>query len=37
MLPQRNGLVVFTSSSGGVHYAFGPAYGVPKSAIGECR
>ncbi len=33
MLPQRKGLVVFTSSSGGVHYAFGPAYGVPKAAI----
>jgi NAD(P)-dependent dehydrogenase (short-subunit alcohol dehydrogenase family) len=33
MLPQRNGLVVFTSSSGAVHYAFGPAYGVPKAAI----
>ncbi|MFV1366377.1 SDR family NAD(P)-dependent oxidoreductase [Mycolicibacterium elephantis] len=31
MLPQRDGLVVFTSSSGGVHYAFGPAYGVPKA------
>ncbi|WP_158166433.1 SDR family NAD(P)-dependent oxidoreductase [Mycolicibacterium smegmatis] len=31
MLPQRKGLVVFTSSSGGVHYAFGPAYGVPKA------
>lgn len=31
MLPQGNGLVVFTSSSGGVHYAFGPAYGVPKA------
>lgn len=31
MLPQRRGLVVFTSSSGGVHYAFGPAYGVPKA------
>jgi NAD(P)-dependent dehydrogenase (short-subunit alcohol dehydrogenase family) len=31
MLPQRHGLVVFTSSSGGVHYAFGPAYGVPKA------
>ena len=31
MLPQRNGLVVFTSSSGAVHYAFGPAYGVPKA------
>lgn len=31
MLPQRKGLVVFTSSSGSVHYAFGPAYGVPKA------
>ena len=33
MLPQRNGLVVFTSASGAVHYAFGPAYGVPKAGI----
>lgn len=31
MLPHRSGLVVFTSSSGAVHYAFGPAYGVPKA------
>lgn len=31
MIPQKRGLVVFTSSSGGVHYAFGPAYGVPKA------
>jgi NAD(P)-dependent dehydrogenase (short-subunit alcohol dehydrogenase family) len=31
MIPQRKGLVVFTSSSGAVHYAFGPAYGVPKA------
>lgn len=31
MLPQHKGLVVFTSSSGAVHYAFGPAYGVPKA------
>lgn len=31
MLAQRRGLVVFTSSSGAVHYAFGPAYGVPKA------
>jgi NAD(P)-dependent dehydrogenase (short-subunit alcohol dehydrogenase family) len=31
MLPQRKGLIVFTSSSGAVHYAFGPAYGVPKA------
>jgi NAD(P)-dependent dehydrogenase (short-subunit alcohol dehydrogenase family) len=35
MLPQRKGLVVFTSSSGAVHYAFGPAYGVPKAGIDE--
>lgn len=33
MLPQRNGLVIFTSSSGSVHYAFGPAYGVPKAGV----
>lgn len=32
MLPQRKGLVAFSSSSGSVHYAFGPAYGVPKAA-----
>jgi NAD(P)-dependent dehydrogenase (short-subunit alcohol dehydrogenase family) len=31
MLAQRGGLVAFTSSSGAVHYAFGPAYGVPKA------
>jgi NAD(P)-dependent dehydrogenase (short-subunit alcohol dehydrogenase family) len=31
MLPQRKGLVVFSSSSGAAHYAFGPAYGVPKA------
>lgn len=31
MLPQRKGLVAFSSSSGSVHYAFGPAYGVPKA------
>ncbi|BBX19820.1 short-chain dehydrogenase [Mycolicibacterium duvalii] len=31
MVPHRKGLVVFTSSSGAVHYAFGPAYGVPKA------
>jgi NAD(P)-dependent dehydrogenase (short-subunit alcohol dehydrogenase family) len=31
ILAQRNGLVAFTSSSGAVHYAFGPAYGVPKA------
>lgn len=32
MLPQHKGLVAFSSSSGAVHYAFGPAYGVPKAA-----
>lgn len=31
MLPQRKGLMAFSSSSGAVHYAFGPAYGVPKA------
>jgi NAD(P)-dependent dehydrogenase (short-subunit alcohol dehydrogenase family) len=31
MVEQRTGLVAFTSSSGSVHYAFGPAYGVPKA------
>lgn len=33
MLPQRKGLVVFTSAPGSAHYAFGPAYGVPKAGI----
>jgi len=32
MLSQKRGLVAFSSSSGAVHYAFGPAYGVPKAA-----
>jgi len=31
MLPQRRGLVVFTSASGAVHYTFGPAYGTAKA------
>lgn len=31
MLVREKALVVFTSSSGSVHYAFGPAYGVPKA------
>jgi len=31
MIDQPRGLMAFTSSSGGVHYAFGPAYGVPKA------
>lgn len=33
MLSNRHGLVVFTSSSGAAHYAFGPAYGVPKAGV----
>jgi NAD(P)-dependent dehydrogenase (short-subunit alcohol dehydrogenase family) len=31
LVGQRKGLVAFSSSSGSVHYAFGPAYGVPKA------
>ena len=31
MLPQQKGLVAFTSAPSAVHYAFGPAYGVPKA------
>jgi NAD(P)-dependent dehydrogenase (short-subunit alcohol dehydrogenase family) len=31
MLSRGRGLVAFSSSSGAVHYAFGPAYGVPKA------
>jgi NAD(P)-dependent dehydrogenase (short-subunit alcohol dehydrogenase family) len=31
MIPQGKGLVAFSSSSGAVHYAFGPGYGVPKA------
>jgi NAD(P)-dependent dehydrogenase (short-subunit alcohol dehydrogenase family) len=33
MLGRDRGLVAFTSSSGAAHYAFGPAYGVPKAGI----
>ncbi len=33
MLPQRRGLVVFTSAPGSAHYVFGPAYGVPKAGV----
>jgi NAD(P)-dependent dehydrogenase (short-subunit alcohol dehydrogenase family) len=33
MLPQRRGLVVFTSAPGAAHYVFGPAYGVPKAGM----
>jgi NAD(P)-dependent dehydrogenase (short-subunit alcohol dehydrogenase family) len=31
LIEQGKGLVAFSSSSGAVHYAFGPAYGVPKA------
>ncbi len=31
MAGQRSGLIIFTSGSGGVHYAFGPAYGAQKA------
>jgi NAD(P)-dependent dehydrogenase (short-subunit alcohol dehydrogenase family) len=33
MLPQRHGLVVFTSAPGAAHYVFGPSYGVHKAAM----
>lgn len=33
MVPHGRGLVVFTSASSSVHYAFGPAYGVPKASV----
>ena len=33
MLPQRRGLVAFTSAPGAAHYVFGPAYGVPKAGV----
>ncbi len=33
MVAQRRGLVIFTSGSGGVHYAFGPAYGAQKAGV----
>jgi NAD(P)-dependent dehydrogenase (short-subunit alcohol dehydrogenase family) len=31
MIESGKGLVAFSSSSGAAHYAFGPAYGVPKA------
>lgn len=31
MVGRKRGLVVFTSASGSVHYAFGPAYGAQKA------
>ncbi|ULE32593.1 SDR family NAD(P)-dependent oxidoreductase [Mycobacterium sp. IDR2000157661] len=33
MVPQRNGLVVFTSAPGAAHYVFGPSYGVHKAGM----
>ncbi|WP_082943633.1 SDR family NAD(P)-dependent oxidoreductase [Mycobacterium sp. 1274761.0] len=33
MLPQRRGLVVFTSAPGAAHYVFGPSYGVHKAGV----
>jgi NAD(P)-dependent dehydrogenase (short-subunit alcohol dehydrogenase family) len=33
MVRQRRGLIIFTSSSGAVHYIFGPAYGAHKASM----
>jgi NAD(P)-dependent dehydrogenase (short-subunit alcohol dehydrogenase family) len=33
MVKQRKGLMIFTSSSGSVHYIFGPAYGAHKASM----
>jgi NAD(P)-dependent dehydrogenase (short-subunit alcohol dehydrogenase family) len=33
MIGQRQGLIVFTSASGAVHYVFGPVYGAHKSGM----
>jgi NAD(P)-dependent dehydrogenase (short-subunit alcohol dehydrogenase family) len=33
MVRQRSGLIVFTSSSGAVHYIYGPAYGAHKASM----
>lgn len=33
MLEQGSGLIVFTSSSGSVHYCLGPAYGAHKAGL----
>jgi NAD(P)-dependent dehydrogenase (short-subunit alcohol dehydrogenase family) len=33
MVEQGRGLMIFTSGSGGVHYAFGPAYGAQKAGV----
>jgi NAD(P)-dependent dehydrogenase (short-subunit alcohol dehydrogenase family) len=33
MVKQRRGLMIFTSSSGAVHYCMGPAYGAHKASM----
>jgi NAD(P)-dependent dehydrogenase (short-subunit alcohol dehydrogenase family) len=33
MVRQRRGLMIFTSSSGAVHYIYGPAYGAHKAGM----
>lgn len=33
MVPQRRGLVVFTSAPGAAHYVFAPSYGVHKAGV----
>lgn len=33
MIKQRSGLMIFTSSSGSVHYVLGPAYGAHKAGM----
>ena len=33
MIAQGNGLIVFTSASGAVHYSLGPAYGAHKASL----
>lgn len=33
MVKQRRGLMIFTSSSGAVHYVYGPAYGAHKASM----
>jgi NAD(P)-dependent dehydrogenase (short-subunit alcohol dehydrogenase family) len=33
MVAQKQGLVIFTSASGSVHYVFGPVYGAHKSGM----
>jgi NAD(P)-dependent dehydrogenase (short-subunit alcohol dehydrogenase family) len=33
MVAQKKGLVIFTSSSGAVHYIFGPGYGAHKAGM----